>query len=42
MMPIHDKIQVNKDIAVATNENKLRSPFGDMWKHIRDSLSPLT
>ena len=48
IMPLPDKIQAIKDIAVSTNKKQLRSFTGiinyyrDMWKHRSDTLTPLT
>ena len=48
IMPLPDKVQVIKDIAVPTNKKQLRSFIGainyyrDMWKHRSDILTPLT
>ena len=47
-MPLLDKIQAIKHIAVPTNKKQLRSFIGlidyyrDMWKHISDILTSLT
>ena len=47
-MPLPDKVQAIKDIAVPTNKKQLRSFIGvikyyrDMWKHRSDILTPLT
>ena len=44
-MPLPDKVQAIKDIAVPTNKNQLRSfigeinYYGDMWKHRSDILA---
>ena len=46
-MPLPDKVQAFKDIAVPTNKKELRSFIGlisyyrDMWKHRSDVLTPL-
>ena len=48
IMPLPDKVQAIKDIAVPTNKKQLRSFIGvinyyrDMWKHRSDILTPLT
>ena len=47
-MPLTDKVQSMKDIAVRTYKKQLRSFIGvinyyrDMWKHRSDTLTPLT
>ena len=47
-MPLPDKVQAIKHIAVSTNKKQLRSFIGvlnyyrDMWKHRSDILSNLT
>ena len=47
IMPLPDKVQSIKDIAVPTNKKQLRSFIGvvnyyrDMWKHRSDILTPL-
>ena len=46
-MPLPDKVQAIKHIAVPTNKKQLRSFIGvinyyrDMWKHRSDILTPL-
>ena len=48
IMPLPDKVQAIKDIAVPTNKKQLRifigviNYFRDMWKHWSDILTPLT
>ena len=48
MMPLPDKIQAIKDVAIPTNNKQLRSFIGvinyyrDMLKHRLDILAPLT
>ena len=48
IMPLPDKVQAIKDIAVPTNKKQLRSFIGvisyyrDVWKHRSDILTPLT
>ena len=45
-MPLPDKVQAIKDIAVPTNKKQLRSfiqvinYYRDMWKHTSDILTP--
>ena len=47
-MPLPDKVQAIKHIAVANNKKQLRSFIGvinyyrDMWKHRSEILTPLT
>ena len=48
IMPLPDKVQAIKDIAVPTNKKQLRSfievinYYRDMWKYRSDILTPLT
>ena len=47
-MPLPEKVQAIKDIAVPNNKRQLRSFIGiinyyrDMWKRRSDTLTPLT
>ena len=46
-MPLPDRVQVIKDIAIPTNKKQIRSVIGvinyyrDVWKHKSDTLPPL-